>query len=146
MGRLDWVDRKMARPLFGALRSRMLSGFLATMIVAQPFGAASRTAPILWSLKKPAGSAGVSAGWTMPPPAAAQKGGDSLPMLPDPTDGRTIGSAPPPRDFSIAPSAENILNRRHDLSEDQSGPPGNSNGYLRSVGRTFGLALKKTLY
>jgi len=116
------------------------------MIVAQPLSAASRTAPILWSLKKPARSAGVSAGWTMQPPAAAQKDGDSLPMLPDPTDGRTIGSAPPPRDFSIAPSAENILNRRHDLSEDQSGPPGNSNGYLRSVGRTFGLALKKTLY
>ena len=72
---------------------------------------------------------------------------DAPTMLRDPTEGEGAGTAVPmPRDFSVAPSVSNILNRRRDLSEDEVGLPGIGAGYLRSVGRTLGLALKKALY
>ena len=80
----------------------------------------------------------------MPSPA---RSGAILPILPDPTTHDTVSaetSATP--DFSIAPSVDNILNRRHDLSEDPTGMDGSSDSYVRTVRRTFGFALRKRLY
>jgi hypothetical protein len=94
-------------------------------------------------------------GWSLPPSVAASRW--RLPaarsdereqaMLPDPTDG--AGASPslsPPPDFSVAPSVSNILNRRDDLIETETGVPGSGAGYLRSVGRTLGVAVKRALY
>jgi hypothetical protein len=68
-------------------------------------------------------------------------------MLPDPTDGAGVSpSLSPPPDFSVAPSVSNILNRRDDLIETETGVPGSGAGYLRSVGRTLGVAVKRALY
>jgi hypothetical protein len=127
------------------LRAAVRIGSLATFLVGMPVGTVWAAGPILWSLKKPAGSDPL-AGWGLPVPARTNDGG--LSILPDPTDnvGTTPTAAAAAQDFSIAPSVDNILNRRHDLSEDQMGEPGSSSSYLRSVGRTFGLALKKSLY
>jgi len=133
-----------ASPSLENLRFAVRRACLAIALVIMPVSALSAAGPVLWSLKKPAASDPL-AGWGIPVPERTDR--DALPMLPDPMDGSEVRSTDPLRqDFSVAPSVDNILNRRHDLSDDQAGDFGNSGGYLRSVGRTFGLALKKALY
>lgn len=118
-------------------------GFLAFALVVLSASAACAASPT-WSLKKPEQKS-PSSGWSLPHPAPANQG--TLPMLPDPTGGAVASATVEPRqDFTIAPSVDNILNSRHDLSEDQMGLAGSSDTYVRSVGRTFGLAIKKALY
>jgi len=134
-----------AWPALGRPRSAAWRGCLLLTVAALPLNAVSRASPILWSLKRPAPSPDGLARWDMAAPAPAVSG--AQPMLPDPTIESAAGDLPSPsQDFSIAPSVDNILNRRHDLSEDQAGAPGSSSSYIRSVGRTFGLALKRALY
>jgi hypothetical protein len=128
---------------FERLRVAIRLGSLATALAVLPSGMSWAAGPAPWSLQRPTESDPWT-GWGKSLPARPTDG--ALPMLPDPTDDAATTAAQPPQDFSVAPSVDNILNRRHDLSEEQMGEPGGSGGYLRSVGRTFGLALKKALY
>lgn len=125
-----------------ALRRVGGRGPLAAALMLLPVTATGAAHATVWSLTP---TPRASPGWSAPLP---KRSTDAVPaMLPDPTSAASTGPEPsPPQDFSIAPSVDNILNSRHDLSEDPLGEPGSSSGYLRSVGRTFGLALKKSLY
>ncbi len=122
----------------------MWRGCVLAAILVLPVDAAAMAGPIVWSLKKPTRNTVGSAPWHIPAPAPADPA--TAKTMPDIAGPAVRSASSPPQDFSIAPSVSNIFNRRNDLSEDQMGAEGSPNAYLRSVGRTFGLALKKSLY